>query len=120
MSDLRPLLLAISSAVLASGVTWLIVRPPPPGVDPSLAARPAAGSSRMIDPPLLVRPSGIQEDAAKTPDRWKDHRGSNGLITAEAMPDAVAAMTIEYSSAPRSSSTFTNWATVERFWPMAT
>ncbi len=95
MSDLRPLLLAISSAVLASGVTWLIVRPPPPGVDPSLAARPAAGSSRMIDPPLLVRPSGIQEDAAKTPDRWKDHRGSNGLITAEAMPDAVAAMLLE-------------------------
>ncbi len=28
--------------------------------------------------------------------------------------------TIEYSSAPRSSSTFTNWATVERFWPTAT
>jgi len=27
---------------------------------------------------------------------------------------------IEYSSAPCSSSTLTNWATVERFWPIAT
>ena len=34
--------------------------------------------------------------------------------------EAVAAITIEYSSAPRSSSTFTNCATVERFWPTAT
>ena len=34
--------------------------------------------------------------------------------------EAVAATMIEYSSAPRSSSTFTNCATVERFWPMAT
>ena len=34
--------------------------------------------------------------------------------------DAVAAMMIEYSSAPRSSSTLTNCATVERFWPTAT
>ena len=34
--------------------------------------------------------------------------------------EAVAAMTIEYSSAPRSSSTFTSCATVERFWPTAT
>ncbi len=34
--------------------------------------------------------------------------------------DAVAAMTIEYSSAPCSSSTFTNCATVERFCPIAT
>ena len=34
--------------------------------------------------------------------------------------DAVAATTIEYSSAPFSSSAFTNWATVERFWPTAT
>ena len=34
--------------------------------------------------------------------------------------EAVAATTIEYSSAPFSSSTLTNWATVERFWPMAT
>jgi len=29
--------------------------------------------------------------------------------------EAVAATTMEYSSAPRSSSTFTNWSTVERF-----
>jgi len=34
--------------------------------------------------------------------------------------EAVAAMMIEYSSAPRSSRTLTNWATVERFWPTAT
>jgi F-type H+-transporting ATPase subunit alpha len=34
--------------------------------------------------------------------------------------DAVAATMIEYCSAPCSSRTFTNWATVERFWPMAT
>ena len=34
--------------------------------------------------------------------------------------DAVAATMIEYSSAPCSSSTLTNWATVERFWPIAT
>jgi hypothetical protein len=34
--------------------------------------------------------------------------------------DAVAATTIEYSIAPCSSSTFTNCATVERFWPTAT
>ena len=34
--------------------------------------------------------------------------------------EAVAATTIEYSSAPFSSSTLTNCATVERFWPMAT
>ncbi len=34
--------------------------------------------------------------------------------------DAVAAITMEYSRAPCSSSTFTNWATVERFWPIAT
>ena len=34
--------------------------------------------------------------------------------------EAVAATMIEYSSAPRSSSTFTNCATVERFWPTAT
>ncbi len=34
--------------------------------------------------------------------------------------DAVAATTMEYSIAPCSSSTFTNWATVERFWPTAT
>ena len=32
----------------------------------------------------------------------------------------VAATTIEYSSAPCSSSVFTNWATVERFCPTAT
>jgi hypothetical protein len=32
----------------------------------------------------------------------------------------VAAMMIEYSSAPCSSSTLTNCATVERFWPIAT
>ena len=35
-------------------------------------------------------------------------------------PDAVAATMMEYSSAPFSSRTFTNWATVERFWPIAT
>ena len=34
--------------------------------------------------------------------------------------EAVAATMIEYSSAPCSSSTFTNCATVERFWPIAT
>ena len=34
--------------------------------------------------------------------------------------EAVAATMIEYSSAPFSSSVFTNWATVERFWPTAT
>ena len=34
--------------------------------------------------------------------------------------EAVAATTMEYSSAPFSSSILTNWATVERFWPMAT
>src|SRR3546814_632843 len=34
--------------------------------------------------------------------------------------DAVAATTIEYSSAPWSSRIFTNLATLERFWPMAT
>ena len=34
--------------------------------------------------------------------------------------EAVAATMIEYSSAPFSSSTLTNCATVERFWPMAT
>ena len=34
--------------------------------------------------------------------------------------EAVAATMIEYSSAPRSSSTLTNCATVERFWPTAT
>ena len=34
--------------------------------------------------------------------------------------EAVAATMIEYSSAPFSSSTFTNCATVERFCPMAT
>ena len=34
--------------------------------------------------------------------------------------EAVAATTIEYSSAPCSSSTLTNCATVERFWPIAT
>ena len=34
--------------------------------------------------------------------------------------EAVAATMIEYSSAPCSSSTLTNWATVERFWPIAT
>ena len=34
--------------------------------------------------------------------------------------DAVAAMTIEYSSAPLSSRILTNCATVDRFWPMAT
>ncbi len=34
--------------------------------------------------------------------------------------EAVAAITIEYSSAPFSSSTFTNCATVERFCPIAT
>ena len=34
--------------------------------------------------------------------------------------EAVAATMIEYSSAPFSSSTLTNWATVERFCPIAT
>jgi hypothetical protein len=34
--------------------------------------------------------------------------------------EAVAATMIEYSSAPCSSSTLTNCATVERFWPIAT
>ena len=34
--------------------------------------------------------------------------------------EAVAAMTMEYSSAPLSSRTLTSWATVERFWPQAT
>ena len=34
--------------------------------------------------------------------------------------EAVAATMIEYSSAPCSSSTLTNCATVERFWPTAT
>ena len=34
--------------------------------------------------------------------------------------EAVAATMIEYSSAPFSSSVLTNWATVERFWPIAT
>ena len=34
--------------------------------------------------------------------------------------DAVAATMMEYSSAPLSSSVLTIWATVERFWPMAT
>jgi hypothetical protein len=34
--------------------------------------------------------------------------------------EAVAATMIEYSSAPCSSRVFTNWATVERFCPIAT
>ena len=34
--------------------------------------------------------------------------------------DAVAATMIEYSRAPRSSSSLTNCATLERFWPTAT
>ena len=33
---------------------------------------------------------------------------------------AVAETTIVWSMAPKSSSVFTTWATVERFWPMAT
>ena len=33
---------------------------------------------------------------------------------------AVAATTMEYSSAPFSSSVRTNCATVDRFWPIAT
>ena len=37
-----------------------------------------------------------------------------------AASEAVAATMIEYSSAPFSSSTFTNCATVERFCPIAT
>ena len=42
------------------------------------------------------------------------------LVFGGAGSEAVAATTIEYSSAPFSSSTFTNCATVERFWPTAT
>ena len=34
--------------------------------------------------------------------------------------EAVAATTMVYSIAPCSSSVLTTWATVERFWPMAT
>jgi len=34
--------------------------------------------------------------------------------------DAVAATTMQYSIAPLSSSVLTIWATVERFWPIAT
>ena len=34
--------------------------------------------------------------------------------------DAVAATTMVYSRAPDSSRVLTIWATVERFWPMAT
>ena len=34
--------------------------------------------------------------------------------------EAVAATTMEYSMAPLSSRILTNWATVERFCPMAT
>ncbi len=34
--------------------------------------------------------------------------------------EAVAATMMVYSSAPLSSSDLTIWATVERFWPMAT
>ena len=34
--------------------------------------------------------------------------------------DADADTTMVYSMAPWSSSVFTTWATVERFWPMAT
>ena len=34
--------------------------------------------------------------------------------------EAVAATTMVYSMAPKSSSVFTTCATVERFWPIAT
>ncbi len=34
--------------------------------------------------------------------------------------DAVAATTMVYSMAPKSVSVFTTWATVDRFWPIAT
>ncbi len=34
--------------------------------------------------------------------------------------EAVAATTMVYSMAPASCSVFTTWATVERFWPIAT
>ena len=34
--------------------------------------------------------------------------------------EAVAATTVVYAMAPASSSTLTTWATVERFWPIAT
>ncbi|MES2468559.1 MAG: hypothetical protein V4675_14725 [Verrucomicrobiota bacterium] len=95
MSALRPLLLATSSAVLASGVTWLIVHPSPPGGDPGRAARSAAASGRMVGSPAKLPPSGSQDSPVKPPDRWKDLRDPHGRITAEAMPAAVAAMLLE-------------------------
>ena len=52
------------------------------------------------------------------PDR--SYRNSQTVGSANIFDNTVAATTIEYGSAPRSSRTFTNWATVERFWPMAT
>ncbi len=37
-----------------------------------------------------------------------------------AASDAEATTTVEYAMAPASSRTLTTWATVDRFWPIAT
>ena len=77
---------------------------------------------RCLDRPLAVDriAEAVDDPAQQTlADRYVDD-GTRALDGLAFLDLAVAATTIEYSSAPCSSSTLTNWATVERFWPTAT
>ncbi len=89
-----------------------------------LAARRAAQQQRHLAVgdgllgEIVVEDDGVLPLSRKNSPIAQPVYGARNCIGAGS--DAVAATTMEYSIAPCSSRVRTSWATVERFWPMAT
>ena len=92
---MRPILLSALSAVLASGVTWLAVRPTLPDASLTGVGAPPSTNFQVLASWAKSSPLGAPDRPEKKPDRWKDQRGVNGKIAPEGMDAAVQAMMLE-------------------------